>query len=150
MKAYSLDLRQRIVEAYKNQEESVRSCARRFKVSPSYVQKLLKQHQQQGNLEPLAHGGGLPAKLALQEELVRQLLEEENDATLAQLCQKIEQRTGGINVSQSTLCRFLLRLNLTRKKTLYATQAGSERVQFQRVNYWGSVRDIALRRLNFH
>jgi len=115
MKAYSLDLRQRIVEAYKHQEESVRSCAQRFKVSRSYVQKLLKQDREQGNLAPLAHAGGVPGKLANQEDLVRQLLVEKNDATLEELCQQIQQRSG-ISVSQSTLCRFLLRLNLTRKK----------------------------------
>jgi len=115
MKAYSLDWRQRIVEAYKNQEESVRSCAQRFKVSRSYVQKLLKQDREQGNLAPLPHAGGVPGKLANQEDLLRQLIAEKNDATLEELCQQIQQRSG-ISVSQSTLCRFLLRLNLTRKK----------------------------------
>lgn len=115
MKAYSLDLRQRIVEAYKNQEESVRSCAQRFKVSRSYVQKLLLQHQQKGDIAPLPHGGGSPAKLAIQSDLVRELLAQKNDATLFELCEEIKQRTG-ISVSQSTLCRFLKKLNLTRKK----------------------------------
>lgn len=50
MKAYSLELRQKIVEASENQEKAVRECAQRFKVSRSFVQKLLKQHQQRGNI----------------------------------------------------------------------------------------------------
>jgi transposase len=37
MKAYSLDLRQKIVTAYDNQEGSLREIAKRFKVSLSFV-----------------------------------------------------------------------------------------------------------------
>lgn len=40
----------------------------------------------------------------------------------------IYQQTG-ISVSNSSLCRSLQQLNLTRKKTLHATQAETERVQ---------------------
>jgi transposase len=42
MKAYSIDLRQRIVEAYLSKEESVRSCAQRFKVSLQGATKALE------------------------------------------------------------------------------------------------------------
>ncbi len=38
MKPYSLDLRQRVVEAYENKEGSLRRIARRFKVGPNTVQ----------------------------------------------------------------------------------------------------------------
>jgi transposase len=115
MKAYSIDLRQRIVEAYLSKEESVRSCAQRFKVSRSFVQKLIKMHQHRGEVSPLPHGGGFPAKLADHTDLVKQLLTEKNDATLEELCQLLKERIG-IEVSQSSLCRLLQRLNLTRKK----------------------------------
>lgn len=117
MKAYSVDLRQKIVEVYQNKEESVRSCAQRFKVTRSFVQKILKQYKQKGNIEPLPHGGGCPPKLALHADVVKELLEEKNDATLKELSQQIKQRTG-ISVSNSTLCRFLQKVYLTRKKKL--------------------------------
>ena len=42
MKPYSLDLRQKIVESYKNQEGSIRHLAKRFKVSPDCVRRLVK------------------------------------------------------------------------------------------------------------
>jgi transposase len=117
MKAYSVDLRQKIVEVYQNKEESVRSCAQRVKVTRSFVQTLLKQHQQKGNIEPLPHGGGCPPKLALYADLVKELLEEKNDDTLRELSQQIKQRTG-ISVSNSTLCRFLLATPFNTKKKL--------------------------------
>lgn len=50
MKAYCVDLRQKILETYKNKEGSIRQVSMRFKVSRSFVQKLLKQHQQTGSL----------------------------------------------------------------------------------------------------
>ena len=43
MKAYSIDLRQRIIEAYENQEGSQRALAKRFKVSLSFIWTLDKQ-----------------------------------------------------------------------------------------------------------
>lgn len=115
MKAYSVDLRQKIVETYKNKEGSIRQVSQRFKVSRSFVQKLLKQHQQIGSLAPLPHGGGTPPKLTDYVLEIEKLLEEKNDATLPELCQSLKERTG-ISVSPSTLCRFLQKLNLTRKK----------------------------------
>ena len=42
MKAESLDLREKIVEAESQKEGSIRQVALRFKVAPSFVQKLLK------------------------------------------------------------------------------------------------------------
>ena len=116
MKAYSLDLRQKIVDAYTNQEGSIRQVAQRFKVAKSFVQKLLKRYQQEGTLAPKRQGGGFAAKLAEHLHVVEQLVEQDNDATLAELCERLYQRTG-VSVSQSTLCRQLQQLKLTRKKS---------------------------------
>ena len=115
MKAYSLDLRQRIINAHKNKENSLRQLASRFKVSLNFVQKLIRRYHNEGTLEPKPHGGGSVAKLANHLSVVQQLVEEDNDATLAELCERIEQRTG-VKVSQSTLFRVLQKLELTRKK----------------------------------
>src|ERR687886_1172297 len=115
MKAYSIDLRQKIIDTYNNKEGSIRQVSARFKVSRSFVQKLLKQHQQMGSLSPLPHGGGTPPKLANYVPEIEKLLEEKNDATLPELCQKLKE-VAGISVSPSTLCRFLQKLKLARKK----------------------------------
>lgn len=116
MKAYSLDLRLKIIDAYTNQEGSIRQVAQRFKVAKSFVQKLLKRYREEGTLAPKPHRGGFAPKLAEHLELLQQLVAQDNDATLAELCERIEQQTG-IGVSQSTLCRELQTLKLTRKKS---------------------------------
>ena len=115
MKAYSLDLRQKIAAAYDNQEGSLREIAKRFKVSLSFVQRLMKRYRETGKLEAAAGGRGFAAKLADYERLVEELVLENNDATLTEIKETIYQRTQ-VNVSCSSLCRFLQKRRWTRKK----------------------------------
>ncbi|MEQ9667473.1 helix-turn-helix domain-containing protein [Coleofasciculus sp. G2-EDA-02] len=115
MKAYSIDLRQKVVEAVSNQEDSQREIAKRFKVSLSFVQRLLKRYRETGNIEPASGGRGFEAQLTKYESLVEELVRENNDATLAELKENIYQRTKVI-VSCSSLCRFLQKRKWTRKK----------------------------------
>ena len=77
-KAYSLDLRQKILSAWQNQESSQRGLAERFKVSLAFVAKLLRQYLRE-----------------IQGEILRKT---------------------GIQVSTSSLCRQLQKLELGRKK----------------------------------
>ncbi len=48
MKAYSLDLRQKIIDVYKQEEISQRQLAQRFCVALSFVVKLLRQYRKTG------------------------------------------------------------------------------------------------------
>jgi transposase len=43
MKAYSLDLRQKVIDAYNRKQGSQRQLAKRFSVSLSFIQDLLKR-----------------------------------------------------------------------------------------------------------
>jgi transposase len=116
MKAYSLDLRKKFVEIYATEDISQRELARRFHVSLSFIEKLLKQWRETGDLAPKPHGGGHPPKLnADQRVLVQALVESNNDATLDELCQAIQQQTQVV-VSRATMGRLVQQLNLTRKK----------------------------------
>ena len=116
MKAYSIDLRTRIVNTYKAGEISQRALAARFCVAKSFVQKLLKQEQQTGCLEPKGHGGGQTPKLnSAQHQVLVELVQAQNDATLPELVEQLAEKTG-VRVSCSTLSRTLSRLRLTRKK----------------------------------
>ncbi len=78
-----------------------------------------------------------------------ELVEEDNDATLEQLCHRLEAKTG-IKVSVPTMCRWLQRWGLTRKKkTLHASEAESERVQKLRKQYWTTIGEVKLSDLVF-
>ena len=56
MKIYSLALRKKIVIAPLVQKMSIRKVAITFGVSKSLVQKLVKQQQIEGNLQPNTEG----------------------------------------------------------------------------------------------
>ncbi len=122
MKAYSSDLRQKVIDAHNNQEGSQRKLATRFSVSLSFVQSLLKRYRSSGTVESKNHGGGNPAKLnSEQVAMVATLVEEDNDATLVELCSRLELHSG-VRISRATMGRITQKLNLTRKKK-HGTQA---------------------------
>ncbi len=60
MKPYSLDFRQKIVQIYEEEKLSMRKIAARFGVAKSFVQKILKQYKETGDLAPNLKGEILP------------------------------------------------------------------------------------------
>lgn len=123
MKAYSTDLRQKVIDAYKNRECSQRELAKRFSVSLSFVQSLLRRYHSSGSVEPKPHVGGRAAKLTWEQvALITTLVSEDNDAILVELCARLSERTG-VKVSRATMGRITQKLNLTRKKKQYMPQS---------------------------
>jgi transposase len=64
MAAYSLDLREPIVEAVECRVGSKRQIAALVGVHESFIYKLLSQKRARGDIAPWPHGGGATAKLA--------------------------------------------------------------------------------------
>ena len=60
MQPYSLDLRQKIVDAYNKGDISQRKLAKNFGVALSFVSKLLLQHQRSGTLGPKVRTEQMP------------------------------------------------------------------------------------------
>ena len=119
MKAYSIDLRSKIVQAYEQGDTSIRKVALRFDVSKSFVQKLLEMKKNQGNVEPKKQGGTMKSELNGYATQLADLVEKYPDATLSEYCEYWGQ-TYGQWVSTSTMCRELQKQRLTLKKRLYA------------------------------
>ena len=118
MKAYSNDVRQKIVASNRKDCESIQQTAKRFDVSYSFAWKLIKGYEQTGKVSPKPHGGGAKPKLnCSQLGVVAQLIEQKNDATLEELVIQLEE-TIGVKVSRATMGRVVLKLKLTRKKKL--------------------------------
>ena len=100
----------------KQENISIRKLTERFKVAKSFVQKSLKRYEETGDISPIAQGGSPPTKLN-SEQLVTlvEIIEENNDATLKELTELLESKTG-IKVSISTMGKFSNQLNYTFKK----------------------------------
>lgn len=117
MKAYSMDLRQKVFDAYQKGEGSIRQLAVRFNVSASFVNDLIQRHRQAGTIAPKPHGGGAVAKLNAQQlNILQQLVDQQQDATLETLATRLYERTQ-VQVSISTIHRALVKVKLTRKKS---------------------------------
>jgi transposase len=134
MKPYSLDLRQKIIEIYEKERISQRQLAKRFGVSKSFIQTLLKRYQKEGTIAKKPHGGGKPRLLTEEQlELLRQLAIENKNATLEELCEILYQKIQ-IRVSRSTMGRILQQMNLKRKKNYYANILKTEHIYNQKKN----------------
>ena len=117
MRSYSLDLRKKIVESYDKGDKSQREVAENFGVSVSFVEKLLSRRRKTGDIAPLPHGKG--PKGILDEEalrVVRQLVQEQPDATLSELCDGLYEEFG-IRVCLTTMWKAVKRLKLALKKS---------------------------------
>ncbi|MBP5978042.1 IS630 family transposase [Brasilonema sp. CT11] len=135
---------QRVIDAYKAKQGSQRQLAERFKVSLSFVQRLIRQYRNTGQVTPLAHSGGaiaygratLNAKIKVGELLiVERLVDEQPDAILRELCERLATQSG-INVSVPTMHRAVQRLELTtKKKHCMPVNMRSPRVKAMRFEY---------------
>lgn len=116
MKAYSLDLRQKIIDTHAEDNISQRQLAARFRVTLSFIEKLLKQYRETGSIAPKVRTNQTPIKLTLEQlNVLQQIVAENNDATLEELRTLLHQRTG-VHIGRSTVDRMVQKLNLTVKK----------------------------------
>lgn len=123
MKAYSLDLRAKVLTAYHRQEGSIRQLAQRFTVSPRFVGELIVRFRRTGNYTPRPHGGGNPPRIdAHGRQVVHDLGQHHPDATLDEPCQ-LYAACCQVMPSRSSMHRTLTRLKLTRKKRLITPQS---------------------------
>jgi transposase len=114
MKAYSTDLRERVIGAAK-QGMLQREIANVFAISLSTIKRYLKQWRDTATLQSKPIPGRPAKKLKPVQASVSQLLASAPDATLEQLCQACEDLSG-IRVSISTMSRAIQRQGWTRKK----------------------------------
>lgn len=117
MKAYSLDLRQKIVDAYDLGGISQRKLAERFSVSVFFVKKLFRQRRKTGSIAAKARTGWQKARVTAEiKQFVVEIHKEKNDRTLREVAAEVETRFG-VRLSESTVCRTLAASNLRRKKS---------------------------------
>src|SRR5512135_3275409 len=114
MKAYSQDLRRRVLRAI-DQGKSQAEVAETFAISTATIKRYLKARRESGHVLPKAIPGRPAVKgAALQQGLLAQL-EAHPDATREAHCQMWEEGTG-IKVSTASISRARAALGWTRKK----------------------------------
>jgi transposase len=124
MKAYSEDLRKKVVEAVQQRGISKSEAARLFSISLSSVKRYTKLADRGEALTP-RKGGGRPP---IADDATRKLLEQD---VRARPSATIEERRrflksfAGKSVSEPTLRRLMKRMGFSRKKGLWGRWNGT-------------------------
>lgn len=111
----SVDLRERVVEAYKNKEGTTRELADRFRISSGTVSNWTRQAEERGTLEPLSPPGRPSFWQKDERNALREQMKKTPDATLEQVAEMLAPKFGRL-FGKSVLSRQLAKLGLTRKK----------------------------------
>jgi transposase len=111
MKAYSMDLRQRVL---KDVDAGLKTgmIADKYSVSPAWVRRLKQRRAATGEVAPRQQRHGQLAGWVKHAEPIREAVRQAPDATLAEYRQRFR-----IPLSKSALARALVHLGLTRKKS---------------------------------
>jgi transposase len=115
--SYSLDLRERVVGAFKAGDKTDEEVAELFQVGEATVHRWKRLKRETGSLVPKPRqGGGMPPRVAPEQyDLVREILKKEPDLTIPETAWEFHRRTGR-SVSPASMGRTLKKLGLTRKK----------------------------------
>jgi transposase len=125
MTPYPQELRVRVVAAVEQGEHSIPEVARLCNVGVTFVKKMLRWHRKGEDLTPRHGGGTTPALQAEEHALLRAHLQEQPDASLAEL-QAVLWEKQAVAVSQATVCRALQALHLPRKKRVFSPRNGTK------------------------
>ena len=89
-KAYSEDLRIRVVRAYEEKLGSIREIAKQYQVGKTFVNDLIQQGRKTGSVSPLPNRGGVKPKLDAEHlQKLQQIVKSTNDATLSKLSKQL-------------------------------------------------------------
>jgi transposase len=126
---YSDDLRERVVGAIEAGHTRA-EVAELYSLALSTVGGFIKRKRETGSVSPDKFGGHKTFALAPYTDLVKELVAERPDSTLAELKARLAKKK--VQVSQSAIFRFLRYLNLPFKKKPSRSRARSGRCPVRR------------------
>jgi transposase len=128
MRAYSQDLRERVVGALSSGEWTQEEAAEQFSVSLGFVRKLWRRWRDTGDSAALGHRGGRTRILLGHEAAIRAEVERQPDATLEELAERVaKSKRMRVRVSAPTMCRELQRIGLPGKRSRSTPTRGIRR-----------------------
>ena len=125
MRAYSQDLRDRVLRALERGERPSQ-IARRFEVSRIWVYQVRIRFKKSGLRSSLAVGGYRRSRLAGLEGVLRRWIAAQPDLTLAELCGRLHTKEG-VSIKGPALWHQLDKWKLTFKKNPARQRARAQR-----------------------
>lgn len=111
MKAYSTDLRERVLQDC-DTGIGTRAVARKYRVSESWVRRVKQTRRETGRVAPAAQAHGPAATWPAHAEAIREAVRQAPDATLDEYRARF-----ALPLSRSALARAFAALGLSRKKS---------------------------------
>jgi len=147
-RAYSQDLRDRVIEARKG-GTSARKAAGRFEVAASTAIKWLERLRDSGERSARRQGRRPGSKLDPHGDVLLAAVEAEPDSTLEELRRRLAEERG-VRASISTIWTFLDRHDLTfKKKSTHAAEQNRPDVREERQDWFEGQLDLEPERLVF-
>lgn len=122
MKAYSLDLRRRVV-AFVEAGNSRHAAAAHFDVSVSFVVKLVAAFRSTGSYVPKPEGGWRYSKLDPHRAFLERRVAEKTDITMTELAGELAGM--GLRIDQASLSRWYRRNDYRYKKKPFGQRTRS-------------------------
>jgi transposase len=146
MRAYSADLRTRVLAAVDAGQLNRLEIATLFQVSLSWIRRLVQRRRETGTIEPQRQRHGrLPKFDEAQQQRLCELVQEDPDATLAELRERL-----AVGVSVTTIWRELTKMGISlKKKTVHASEQDRPDVQQQRQEFQEKISHTTVDQLVF-
>lgn len=114
-KPISVEVRERVVAAHREGKGTYRQLADLFKVGSASVNRWLRLDRETGSLAPRPPPGRAPKLDERGRAVLRELVIEDSDATLAELGKRLDERLG-VKLVPSAIFKVLAKMGITRKK----------------------------------
>ena len=114
-RALSMDMREKIVQAYEKSLWKVSEIARMFGVDPHSVRRFVARYNERGDLTPDPTPGRTPILNDENLEIIKKIVLQKPDGTLSEHRDEFEKQTG-ISVTYVTIHNACKKLDLRFKK----------------------------------
>lgn len=111
----SVEVRKRVVAAHREGKGTYAELADVFQVGEASVSRWLRLERETGSLQPKPKPGRAPKLDEHGRGVLRELVEANNDATLAELASQLQARLG-VTLVVSAVHKVLVKMGISRKK----------------------------------
>jgi len=126
MKAYSIDLRKRVLAAYDSGKYSLKQVAEQFQVTTRWIQQIRQRRELDGSIAPRPQNQGRkPAFRGVELAQLNDFVKKHTDATLEEIKGHF---SGKVNCSLVAIHHTLKRLGWGYKKKRYALANKQEKI----------------------
>jgi putative transposase len=124
VKAYSRDLRDRVIASVEEDGMSCREAARHYRISAASAVKWLQGYRMTGRREARPMGGDRRSVLPPERDWLLGVIKAEPEVTLVALCARLAAERG-VLADASMLCRFFKAAGISFKKKRIRSRAGT-------------------------